>query len=350
MSLRRPDLLSVDSIGAMTKSQRGMEDFYELLGVQEDASTEEINRAWREQVHQYHPDVNDDTRANAQFKTLKAAHEVLSDETERSAYDRLGHETYVQERLDGLPSTRHPATDDSTGRTREKPDRNESDGDDGGSDRTGSTGGARTDRSDSRSSGGGDPAGSAGTGRTRTTNAGTAGERSRGAHTRSDATSTATNRRKSPRRPLAYGWAAIAVASVVYLLGLWAYLGENAAAVATLLEAPPATLPSVLLGTHGLVAPGTFVLDAAATGAMLPLVFAAGALGLALGFLAVVASFGRGAAYLYAVGGLAPVAALAIGPFVAAPDGAILALTVVVPVATVALFLADVGRALLAGP
>jgi molecular chaperone DnaJ len=147
-----------------------------------------------------------------------------------------------------------------------------------------------------------------------------------------------------------YGWGGIAIASVVYLLGLWAYLGANAAALSTISEASPAAVPSVLARASDLVAPGTFVLDAAAAGSVVPLVFAAGAAGLAIGFIAVVASFGRGAAYLYAVGGIAPVAALAIGPILAAPDGAVLVLTVVIPVVTVGLFLVDAGRELLGDP
>lgn len=348
-----------------------MEDFYELLGVPEDASADEIDRAWREQVHQYHPDVNDDTRANAQFKTLKAAHEVLSDETERAAYDRLGHETYVADRLDGLPTTRRPSPGGSTGTGRDRSERAGPDGG-GGSARSGTAGGSRTDRGkESRRSrtDRSDPAGETGTSRsdsgrregrsatgragatdrTRTADAGAAGDPGGSTRTGSAARSSSRGRRTGPRRPLAYGWAAIAAVSVVYLLGLQAYLRVNATALSALLEAPPATIPSVLARTHDLVAPGTFVLEAAATGAIVPLVFAVGAVGLAVGFVAVVASFGRGAAYLYAVGGVGPAAALAIGPIVAAPDGAILALSVVVPLTAVGLFLLDVGRELLAG-
>jgi hypothetical protein len=71
---------------------------------------------------------------------------------------------------------------------------------------------------------------------------------------------------------------------------------------------------------------------------------AAGAVGLAAGAPVVVAWFWRGTAYLYAVGGVAPAAALAIGPIVAAPGGVVLAGGTVIPVTTVTLPLVDVGR------
>ncbi|MBB6647578.1 DnaJ domain-containing protein [Halobellus sp. MBLA0160] len=327
-----------------------MENFYELLGVSEDASTDEIDRAWRERVRRYHPDVNDDARATAQFKTLQTAHEVLTDGTERAAYDRLGHETYVEERLDGLPTAGDaPATER---------DGSNDGGTSGGTGATGggrtgatgrTTGSGRTGESRSRSRGSGRAGQSAGPNRReRAADAGTGRDRGGGTSARSE-TST-TRERRRPRRPLAYGWATVAAVSAVYLVGLWSYLGANASALATLAEAPPATIPASLARAGDLIAPGTFVLDAVAAGAVLPLTLAAGAIGLAVGFLAVVASFGRGAAYLYAAGGVAPAAALAVGPVVAAPDGAVLLLAVVIPVATAGLFLVDVGRELLAGP
>ncbi len=81
-------------------------DFYELLGVSREAAAEDIRRAFRRQVREYHPDLNDDPRAPAQFMTLKTAYEVLADPKEREAYDRLGHEEYVAERTSGIPSTK----------------------------------------------------------------------------------------------------------------------------------------------------------------------------------------------------------------------------------------------------
>ncbi|MHC3437332.1 J domain-containing protein [Natrialbaceae archaeon A-gly3] len=80
------------------------DDFYDLLDVPEDASQEDIKEAFREQVRIYHPDLNDDDRAQAQFTTLKKAYDILGDPSERKAYDRLGHEKYVAKRTSGIPS------------------------------------------------------------------------------------------------------------------------------------------------------------------------------------------------------------------------------------------------------
>ncbi len=79
-------------------------DFYDLLEVSENASQDDIKQAFREKVRIYHPDLNDDTRAQAQFTALKKAYDILGDPVERQAYDRLGHENYVAKRTSGLPS------------------------------------------------------------------------------------------------------------------------------------------------------------------------------------------------------------------------------------------------------
>ena len=78
-------------------------DFYDILGVDEDASKAEIQSAFRDRVRKYHPDLNDDPRAPAQFTALKKAYDTLGDPKERSDYDRLGHEKYCQRRINGLP-------------------------------------------------------------------------------------------------------------------------------------------------------------------------------------------------------------------------------------------------------
>lgn len=90
------------------------EDFYELLEVSPDASQAEIKEAFREQVREYHPDLNDDDRAQAQFTVLKKAYDILGDPVERRAYDRLGHQSYVAKRTSGLPSPDLWADADST--------------------------------------------------------------------------------------------------------------------------------------------------------------------------------------------------------------------------------------------
>ncbi len=66
-------------------------DYYEVLGISRDASTEEIKRAFRKLAFQYHPDRNRDDGASEKFKEVNEAYEVLSDADKRSAYDRFGH-------------------------------------------------------------------------------------------------------------------------------------------------------------------------------------------------------------------------------------------------------------------
>jgi len=71
------------------------ENFYELLGVSEDASTAVIEDAYREEIKQVHPDVSDDVDAGERTKRLNKAKQVLTDEDERARYDRIGHDTYL---------------------------------------------------------------------------------------------------------------------------------------------------------------------------------------------------------------------------------------------------------------
>jgi len=66
-------------------------DYYEVLGVSREASNDEIKKAFRKLAFQYHPDRNRDGDAEAKFKEVNEAYEVLSDADKRAAYDRFGH-------------------------------------------------------------------------------------------------------------------------------------------------------------------------------------------------------------------------------------------------------------------
>jgi molecular chaperone DnaJ len=67
-------------------------DYYEVLGVARDAPEADLKKAYRRLAMKYHPDRNpDSTEAEAQFKEVKEAYEVLSDSEKRAAYDRFGH-------------------------------------------------------------------------------------------------------------------------------------------------------------------------------------------------------------------------------------------------------------------
>ena len=66
-------------------------DYYKVLGVARGASGEEIKKAFRKLARKYHPDVNPgDTKAEAKFKEINEAYEVLSDSDKRKKYDTLG--------------------------------------------------------------------------------------------------------------------------------------------------------------------------------------------------------------------------------------------------------------------
>ncbi|MBI5179072.1 MAG: molecular chaperone DnaJ [Nitrospinae bacterium] len=68
-------------------------DFYEILGVNKDASKEEIKKAYRQAALKYHPDKNPGNKeAEDKFKEAAEAYEVLQDEEKRQVYDRYGHE------------------------------------------------------------------------------------------------------------------------------------------------------------------------------------------------------------------------------------------------------------------
>ena len=65
-------------------------DYYKTLGVNRDATPEEIKRVYRKLARKYHPDVSDEPQAEARFKEVGEAYEVLKDPEKRAAYDNLG--------------------------------------------------------------------------------------------------------------------------------------------------------------------------------------------------------------------------------------------------------------------
>ena len=84
------------------------EDFYDVLGVSQDAGEDEIEQAYRQKAAKYHPDVSDDPDAEEKFKKIQKAKEVLTDDEKRRMYDQMGHERFEQ-------AEKHGATEGGAG-------------------------------------------------------------------------------------------------------------------------------------------------------------------------------------------------------------------------------------------
>lgn len=80
----------------MEKVPTDKRDYYEVLGVERNATDEEVKRAYRKLAVKFHPDKNpDDPHAEEKFKELGEAYDVLIDSDKRAAYDRFGHAAFA---------------------------------------------------------------------------------------------------------------------------------------------------------------------------------------------------------------------------------------------------------------
>ena len=82
------------------------QDYYEILGVSKTAEEREIKKAYKRLAMKYHPDRNQgDKEAEAKFKEIKEAYEILTDAQKRAAYDQYGHAAFEQGGMGGGIST-----------------------------------------------------------------------------------------------------------------------------------------------------------------------------------------------------------------------------------------------------
>ena len=87
-------------------------DYYSILGVSRDASDKEIKQAYRRLARQHHPDVNPSNKeAEARFKEVNEAHEVLSDKEKRQKYDRYGDQWQYADQFEQAQRQQSPFGD-----------------------------------------------------------------------------------------------------------------------------------------------------------------------------------------------------------------------------------------------
>ena len=85
-------------------------DYYETLGVGRDASADDIKKAFRQLARKYHPDLNKGSKeAEAKFKEINEAYQVLGDTQKKAEYDQVGHEAFTPEDFAGYQA---PSYDD----------------------------------------------------------------------------------------------------------------------------------------------------------------------------------------------------------------------------------------------
>ena len=77
-------------------------DYYEVLGVDRNASEDDLKKAYRKLAKKYHPDINPgDKEAEEKFKEATEAYGVLSDPDKRRQYDQFGHAAFEQGGMNG---------------------------------------------------------------------------------------------------------------------------------------------------------------------------------------------------------------------------------------------------------
>lgn len=366
-------------------------DFYDVLGSPADASSDELKRAYRSRVREYHPDVNDHPQGDAQFKLIRTANDVLSDPAERKDYDRMGHREYAEKRLDDLPPfSVFPEFEDDTAGSQDESgsESTSSDSPDSGastqkrttatkstqsqsspgasastrstSTRSGGSTTESTSQSTSASAANDDKEAASGTNRANTGSSGntTAGSGSNNdsqwadlsgqAATQNAAQSAGSRRRRGLRR----WYGVVFLALLAYLGGVGSYLLQYRGATRSLLTDLTAAPLATLSAGFPIQSPTAYVVSTVtAVTAGEPgvgLLFVGGAVLLPVAVLTAVAQFGRGNAWLYAVASLGPALTLVGFPYVVLPVAVLLVGLLALPLFSGLAFLFDVGRYLLA--
>jgi curved DNA-binding protein CbpA len=366
-------------------------DLYDVLGAPADASSEELEGAYRSRVREFHPDVNDHSEADAQFKLIQTAKDVLSDSAERKDYDRMGHREYVEKRLDDPPplsvfpelesagrsADSGAAQSPTSARSSERADTTTAGGSQGSrtDSATSQTAGSR-ERSNVGSTSTDGSASTAGGSTASTTTSRSQrrreqhGESARSAQERSAAgadpqwgdvtggTATQTRTRRSQsaasrrRRGLRRWYGVVLVALLSYVGGIGAYLSRHSEALGDLVAAVTTAPAPTLLSQFPLPSPTAYVrtaTDAMAAGEPgVGVLLLVGTVALPVVVLTAVAQFGQGSAWVYALASLGPPLTLVASPFLAVPTLLSLLGLVLLPLFSGLGFVVDVGRYLYA--
>ncbi|MHB8105394.1 MAG: DnaJ domain-containing protein, partial [Dehalococcoidales bacterium] len=93
-----------------------VKNYYDILGVSKNATDKDIKQAYRRLARKFHPDVNPgDKTAEAKFKEINAAYEVLSDKAKRQKYDKYGDKWQYADQFEQASQQQSPFRQYSTG-------------------------------------------------------------------------------------------------------------------------------------------------------------------------------------------------------------------------------------------